>query len=257
MNDTGHPFAAEAALRQVVARVQRLHSERASDPIRSEALRRLADWQSRRLASTYADLAAQPRYAPAIAFFESDLYGGSDFSRRDTDLARVVPLLVRMLPERVIATIADAMELNALSQDLDRVVLMHLPRADGRFTVAEYCRAFRHADNLPARRRQIALTIEIGRALDHYVQKPLIRGALTMMRRPAHVAGFGALQDFLERGFNAFHRMRGADHFLATIEMREAALIDAIFAGRNDPFPDPFGWTVPSDVDAGTEAEAK
>ncbi len=43
------------------------------------------------MATTYADLAAQPRYADAIAFFLSDLYGGADFAQRDADLARVVP----------------------------------------------------------------------------------------------------------------------------------------------------------------------
>ena len=58
----------------------------------------------------------------------------ADFARRDADLARVVPIMVRMLPERVIATVARAMELNALSQELDRALLARLPRADGRFT---------------------------------------------------------------------------------------------------------------------------
>ena len=72
------------------------------------------------MATTYADLAAQPRYADAIAFFLSDLYGGADFAQRDADLARVVPVMTRMLPGRVIATIGEATELNVLSQELDR-----------------------------------------------------------------------------------------------------------------------------------------
>jgi hypothetical protein len=132
------------------------------------------------------------------------------------------------------------MELNALSQDLDRVLLKFLPRADASFTVAEYCRAYRRAANVPARQRQIRLIVEIGQALDDYVKRPLIHLALTMMRGPAHLAGFGVLHDFLERGFNAFHRMGGAQTFLATIEKRETALLDAIMSGSNEPFPDPF-----------------
>ena len=59
------------------------------------------------------------------------------------------------------------------------------------------------------------------------------------MRQPAHMAGLGALQDFLERGFAAFRGMRGAAEFLATVESRELELVNAIFAGDNEPFPDP------------------
>ena len=74
---------------------------------------------------------------------------------------------------------------------------------------------------------------------DGFVRKPLIRAALAMMRGPAYLAGFGVLHDFLERGFNAFHRMQGAEAFLATIEAREMAIHRAIVGGANDPFPDP------------------
>ena len=60
-----------------------------------------------------------------------------------------------------------------------------------------------------------------------------------MMRQPARLAGFGVLHDFLDRGFNAFHRMGGADEFLDTIRRRESAIHDAIAGGSNEPFPDP------------------
>ncbi len=62
-----------------------------------------------------------------------------------------------------------------------------------------------------------------------------------MMRKPARLAGFAALQDFLERGFTAFRKMHGAADFLATIDRRERELMDAMFAGADAPFPDPLG----------------
>ncbi len=230
--------AAEAALVDALARAQALHADRLADARLAAALDGLADWQARRLAATYADLAAQPRYADAISFFQTDLYGNADYARRDADVARVVPIMVSMLPERVIATIADAMELNVLSHELDRRVLAHLPDPE-RYGVAEYCAAYRRAGAFDARERQIATIGTIGRALDAFVRKPLIRAALAMMRGPAHLAGFGALHDFLERGFRAFHRMGGAEEFLATIDDRESAIHRAIAGGANDAFPDP------------------
>jgi hypothetical protein len=240
MADQEPPRSAQNALVRELERVQRLHEERAQNPILAGALERLAGWQARRLGMTYADLAVDPRHAAAIQFFQNDLYGPADYSRRDADLARVVPMLVKVLPEGVIRTTAAAMELNGLSQELDRVLLGRLPRADGHFSVAEYCKAYRRAGNIPLRKRQIRLIVDIGSALDHYVKKPFIRTALHMMRRPARMAGMGALQDFLERGFSAFHAMGGAEHFLATIDERETMIMEAIVGGSIDPFPDPL-----------------
>lgn len=219
----------------------RQHDERRANPIVAGALQRLAKWQALRLRNTYADLAAEPRYAKAITFFENDLYGSGDFTQRDTDLARVVPIMVRMLPERVIATVAEAVELNALSHDLDTELLMHLPRLDAPITVAQYCAAYRGMDKRDMRERQIRLIGDLGAALDQHVKKPLIRSALLMMRKPAHVAGFGALHDFLERGFAGFRAMHGAELFMRTVVDRETALMQRIFRGDPAPFPDPLG----------------
>ena len=162
MAEQDPPLSSKDALVRELTRVQRLHEERRGNPILAGALERLADWQARRLRMTYADLAADPRYTAAIQFFQNDLYGSADYSRRDADLVRVVPVMVKMLPDGVVATAASAVELNALSQELDRVLLARLPRADGNFTVAEYCKAYRRAGNFPLRRRQIRLIGEAG-----------------------------------------------------------------------------------------------
>jgi hypothetical protein len=63
-----------------------------------------------------------------------------------------------------------------------------------------------------------------------------------MMRGPARMAGFAVLQDFLERGFAAFHAMGGAQVFLQTIEARETQILEAIQGGVTDPFPDPLAF---------------
>ena len=234
--------SAQAALVRELAHVTLLHQERLANPRLAQGLEKLAAWQAARLSRTYADLEAQPRYTEAVEFFETDLYGGADFARRDADVTRVVPILVRTLPERVIATIARAMELNALSQELDRALLARLPgmQAELKLTVADYCRAYRKMGNRAGRERQIALIADIGAALDRFVRMPLLRTALAMMRRPARLAGMIVLHDFLERGFLAFRTMGGATEFLATIVSRETALMEAILGGDDAPFADPL-----------------
>jgi hypothetical protein len=229
-----------ASLVQDLARVARLQQERNANPILAGALQRIAAWQGRRLRMTYDDLATQARYADAILFFQTDLYGSGEFAQRDADVARVLPLMARMLPERFIATVAKAVELHALSQTLDRSLLARLPRADGQFSVAEYCRAYRKMGKRPERERQIRLIGEIGGSIAELVRKPVIRAALRMMRRPARLAGLSALHDFLDRGFVAFRKMGDATEFLATIDARERTLMEELLTGETVPFPDPY-----------------
>ena len=236
---TNAPDAPTAALLQALARVQRHHDERSADPALAKALTHVAAWQSRRLRATYADLEQVPRYARAMAFFESDLYGGGDFARRDADLVRVVPAMRRLLPDSAIAAVTLAISLNALSQDLDLMMAAELGTRATRFTVAEYCDAYRRVGRYDLRRHQIDLIGAVGASLDRLVHKPLVRTALGVMKKPAQLAGLSALQDFLERGFAAFAQMRGADDFLATIVARETSISDAIAAGSDAPFPEP------------------
>jgi hypothetical protein len=232
------PTAAETGLVRQLERARALHEERAASPQLAAALDRLAAWQSKRLDATYADLAREQRYARALAFFQTDLYGPGDFSRRDAGLARVVPLMVRVLPAGVIATVSRAMELSTLSLELDRALLGKLSPCAS-LSVATYCDAYRVPASRGAREHQIALIVAVGRALDRYVGKPGVRSALAAMRQPARLAGLGALQGFLERGFAAFRHMGGASAFLATVEARETALMTAIFSGDRAPFPEP------------------
>jgi hypothetical protein len=235
----------EVRLIAALEHVRELHEQRRAAPALQLALDRVAIFQSRRLGATYADLARQRRYTQAIEFFQTDLYGPGDFSRRDADLARIVPSMRRLLPAGVVGIVARAIELSALSHELDRALLDRLD-AGARPTVAEYARAYRACANRTERECQIEWIGEVGRGLDRYVRTPLLTNALKLMRLPARAAGLGALQRFLERGVAGFARMHGADDFLATIFARETALMAAIFAGDDAPFPDPLGGVRPS-----------
>jgi len=194
----------------------------------------LKEWQSARLARTYADLAAIPRYAPAVAFFLDDLYSAKDFSSRDEEMLRIYPTMVRLLPASAVETVGLALELDALAEELDQAMTEALP--PGGITEAGYCEAFRAVGREPARMRQVALVPEVGGRLENVVIKPLIYSTLKLLRRPAKLAGLGDMQSFLERGFTAFRHMGGAEEFLATIERRETAIIKRIFSSQPSPF---------------------
>ena len=207
---------------------------RGAEAKRPARLAELKSFQSRRLARTYEDLAAQPRYAAATAFFLDDLYGPKDFSARDQEMLRIVPVMSRILPASAVETAALAIELEALSEDLDHRLAGVL--ADGPIDDDSYGEAYRKSSTPEERRRQIDLIEAVGRRLDALVRKPLVAHMLKLMRRPAHMAGLGDLQDFLEEGFNSFRSMKGADEFLATLRRREEDIASRLFSGAPDPF---------------------
>ncbi len=176
-----------ARTRARAAASSRARGESGARAVRS---RDLGEWQSRRLRMTYADLEQTPRYAAAMKFFETDLYGGADFAQRDADLARVVPAMKRLLPDHVIATVAVAVELNALSQDLDRAMVDDVALTRPGFHRRRLLRGVSERRSIRrSGERQIRLIGEVGVALDRFVRKPMMRGALTLMRKPARLAG--------------------------------------------------------------------
>ena len=195
---------------------------------------RLRAFQAGRLARTYADLLASPRYGPAAEFFLAELYGAKDRAERDETISRVVPVLSRMLPAGAVRALAVAVRLEALSEELDHALVGAL-RAEGgleALDAARYARAWKRCANRPARERQLALIVEAGQVLDRLTKMTTVGIALRLMRGPAHAAGFGDVQDFLEGGFKAFAHMGDATEFLGTIRTREAAVAERLFAGR-------------------------
>ena len=236
---------AGARLAAQLRRVTELRRQARAHAELGDAHLALKAWQAARLARTYPDLLAHPRYGDAARFFFDELYGGRDYTQRDADVARILPKLIAMLPAAALSVIADAVELDALSEDLDMQMTIRLGGAGAAgLDDASYCDAFRACGTREARAHQLFLMRHIGDALDRLTRMPLLATTLKLMRGPARMAGLGALQEFLERGFHAFKAMRGAETFLATIEGREGRLLANIYAGAQDPFAGLIGQQV-------------
>lgn len=204
------------------------------DPSRRERLRALQHFQVERLRWTYADCAAQPRYKAALEFFVADLYGPHDHSQRDEGLRKVLDQWARLLPERALHALSDALELELLSQALDVAVLDALQDAAPSFD--SYPSAYRRAGRYEDRRQQITLILAAGHDLDSLIGIPALGTALRVARVPARMLGVMDLHQFLERGYHAFKRMSGADALLGIIEQRETDLMQRLAQGVADPF---------------------
>jgi hypothetical protein len=205
----------------------------------SRWLKPLQSWQAQRLQASFAGFLGDPVRRPAAQFFLTDLYGEHDFSRRDADIARVIPMMQKLLPAALLKTVADGIELAALTHALDLRMAEALESLGGRrrgIDAALYARAYREVGHPRLRARQIALIDEVGQGLWSALRMHGVGALLKISRMPARAMGFGELQGFLERGFEAFGKLGDAKPFLADIRDSETRVMQRLFAGDPDPF---------------------
>lgn len=223
----------------LLARHQALH-----DPGREprNALRWLPEvrrWQAERLEASFDRFLSDPRRRPAAHFFLSDVYNDRDFSRRDADIARVLPMMQRLLPAALLGTLSDAIELGLLTHAFDLRLAQELETLAPRrrkLDAALYARAYREAGLPRLRSHQIDLIARVGSGLSSALRMPGVATLLKLSRGPARAAGLAELQGFLERGFAAFSGLGDTQGFIGEIEADERDVAQRLFAGDPDPF---------------------
>jgi len=211
------PSAASILEQLEIVRFER--DRREADPELGLRVEEVKRYQQSRFIDTYTDLLQDPHYADACRFFLEDLYGPGDHSVRDAQFASVVPTLCRLFPPDVTATVESLARLHAVSEQLDTEMAGHVVGPS--VTSAAYSLAWKRTGRPDSRSLQLELLLAVGRALQLYTQRPLMRQALRSMRLPAKVAGLADLQKFLERGFSIFSSMAAPNAFLGYIAERE------------------------------------
>lgn len=220
-------------IREAVAKVSRLREQQARQDGLRAAVVAVKALQARRFAGTYADLMRTPTYGAATRFFLEELYSDRDFAERDAQFARIAGTIEKFFPAAVVQTAVDLAELHALTEALDHDMGVHWLAGDAaQSDAARYMRAWQAVGRRQDRDNQLRDVLAIGQELARLTRAPGLRTMLRMMRGPAAAAGLGALQQFLESGFDTFGAMARGGHvpaFLRIIREREAALIASLF----------------------------
>lgn len=218
---------------------QQVHDTEREPRNRLRWLPEVRRWQAARLAASFEGFMEDPKRRPAAEFFLTDLYGDRDFSRRDADIARVAPMMLRLMPQSLVETLLDAIELGALSHAFDLHIAEALhgiaPQRKA-LDDALYAQAYREVGLPRLRAHQIDLIVVAGYGLGHALRSRGVSTLLAMLRGPARAAGFGQLQTFLERGFGAYAKLDDVADFIADIERSEREVMRRIFAKHPDPF---------------------
>ena len=217
--------------RRAIARSNELHSQYLDDPVLFESYDQFTRWQLDYMLPYFSDLLEPEGYAEAVDFIVSDL-AGVGVSARDRDIERAAPVIVRSLPTHPLETAVAAVELNARVLEINLGICRRLLVDDELPAIideADYFAACREVSSFDECMELVHLAVELGETLKKLVRVPLIGGLLRTMRKPAHAAGFGALQEFLETGYLTFRRISDIDHFLEHLQLRMAQVFERIY----------------------------
>jgi hypothetical protein len=216
---------ASHTIRESVAKVAEIRQAAAANPDLLEANMAIKRFQAQRFEGTYRDLLRSPIFTGAAKFFLDELYGAKDYSLRDAQFARIASALQTFFPKKVISTAVALAQLHALTEELDQQMALAWLRLPNSSNAQRYMQAWKTVSRADDRNRQLQDVLQVGVELDKLTRTPGLRTMLRMMRKPAEVAGLGALQSFLESGFDTFAGMAkngsSVSEFLETIRQRE------------------------------------
>lgn len=231
--------SASSRIAELIAAHQALHDMDREPRNALPWLRELRRWQAQRLRISFARFLADPLQRPAAEFFLSDVYGDHDFARRDADIARVMPMMQRLLPATLLDTIAAGIELGTLTHALDLEMadaLQRLAPRRKRLDAQLYAQAYEAVGLKDKRERQIELIGQVGNGLARAVGTGGVSTLLRLARGPARAAGLSELQGFLERGFGSFGLLDDPAGFIDEIVADERRVSRRLFAADPDPF---------------------
>jgi len=197
--------------------------------------RALQQFQSDRLNSTYADLKKDPGYQKIGVFFFEKLYAPDDFSFRDTSMRKLQKILEGRIYGGIVSAVHKVIELHELTDELDDRMVTEM-KASGISTdisMDQYREIYRALDNFDERLYQINLSIEVTRAFYQLSRKWVVAISLKTVRSAAHLIGVGKILDFIYEGYEGFRAIKNIDYFIDTVEAREKAWHNDIWAAAN------------------------
>ena len=194
--------------------------------------RALQAFQSRRLADTYQDLMTDPQYEKIGHFFFKKLYAPEDFSFRDQSIKKLHKLLKGKIYPGIISAVSKVIELHELSDLLDnRMVEQMMVLGVGEdIDMEQYQTVYRSLDNYDQRLYQIALGGEVNQVFYKLSKKWIVAVSLNTVRTAARLIGVGKIIDFIYEGYEGFRSIKNIDYFIKTVDTRERAWHDTIWA---------------------------
>lgn len=211
--------------------------QQSDDAVFLARLATLRQCQTNRLRRTHADLLAQPKLNPALEFILNDIYNAQDLLPVAKEIQRALSLALKLLPNSVMNTSADALETAVLTQELDEALVEQLGnKLDTPLSDNDYIVGYQQLGCEKERTRQLELVATFGTSLEKYVRSRLLQGTFKVVKKPAHKAGFSHLYSFMEHCFAVMKPVPNAEALLRQLAQRETQIKNNLLANAVNPF---------------------
>ncbi len=165
----------------------------------------------------YDDYFNLERYQLALNFVLSDVYSSLDNEKRDLKISTAFSSMSKVLPDSILETIAKAVSYNCNMLKLDAM----LAAKESLTGVSAYEELLKDTDAKQASNDLVDDFVALANNIHVFTAKPFMQLTLKASRIPARAANLEELQDFLERCFTAFKKMRQPKAFLQDYKQRE------------------------------------
>lgn len=192
----------------------------------------LQAFQAERINKTYQDLKDNPEYKKIGIFFFEKLYAPEDFTFRDTSMKKLHKVMRGKVYKGMISAVSKVIELHELTDKQDDLMvagMIKLGVAED-MTMDQYQTVYRSLDNYDQRIYQIKLSTKVTRIFHGLSKKWLVAISLNTVRSAAHLLGMGKIIDFIYEGYEGFRKVKNINYFVKTIEERELAWHNEIWA---------------------------
>lgn len=180
-------------------------------------------WRKACFLENYHDYFQQARYQAALHFILSDVYPDLTHQPRDLKIAKAFTSMQRILPDKILQTIARAVHYKQAILLFDVALVSEGDEQIDTTTIQQKIQAMPAAQQ--EHQRLVNLFCELTQTIHVLVKNPFIRATLKASRLPAKAANLMELQDFLERCFAVFKTLRDPSDFLKDYQQRELKIL--------------------------------
>lgn len=198
-----------------------------------DQVHQVQQWQIARVTQTHKAILNDPVVAKAAHFLLIEAYQGQDLSQISNQIEKMVPYLVAWLPEQLMETIEQLLQLNLLTARLDEALAHEIfeIQSHNQLTEAIYTQAFLAVGGGQWRSQQLDMMSELSYLLEHHVKNAMLLRIFKWAKGPAYAANFKVLYDFLQSGLTAFKEVTSPSELINTVLAVEYAINHQMVTG--------------------------
>ena len=189
----------------------------------------VALWQKQRMQNVHGNLFQNVAYQELADFFQTELYNFDALDVLDGQLSLMLKQKVKLdrwLPNEILESLVEAMQLALLTIKLDQQLAIHLIRQKRELNDENLILISLEVNQKANRLRQLKLFQSVSHQLSRHAQSLLLRTSLKLAKSKLKERGFAPMYNYLDHGFHVMRSNRHAKDFFIHYAQQEQCFLD-------------------------------